>query len=119
MIQIRKNVFETNSSSTHSLCICTEDEYSRWQKGETYYDRWNDEFATKEVVLNNLRSNKYLAEHIVGMTDEEILSDYAYDEGYCSEDQYFDSEYLETYHESYTSPSGDKIVVFGKYGYDG
>ena len=27
MKQIRKNVFETNSSSTHTLAICTEDEY--------------------------------------------------------------------------------------------
>ena len=119
MLQIRKNVFETNSSSTHSLCICTEDEYSRWQKGEVYYHHWNDEFVSKEEVLKELRENKYLADHIVGMTDEEILSEYAYDEGYYSEDQYFDSEYLETYHKEYISPSGDKIVVFGKYGYDG
>ena len=50
MIQIRKNVFETNSSSTHSLCICTEDEYNKWQKGELLYDRWSDKFATKEQI---------------------------------------------------------------------
>lgn len=27
MKQVRRGVFETNSSSTHSITICTEDEY--------------------------------------------------------------------------------------------
>ena len=35
-------------------------------------------------------------------------------------DEYMHSSYdLEVYSKHYTSPSGDKLVVFGKYGYDG
>nr|DAF70824.1 MAG TPA: hypothetical protein [Caudoviricetes sp.] len=29
MIQIRAGVFETNSSSTHSLCIMTKDDFNK------------------------------------------------------------------------------------------
>ena len=35
-------------------------------------------------------------------------------------DEYMHSSYdLEVYSKHYTSPSGDELVVFGKYGYDG
>lgn len=39
MIQIRAGVFETNSSSTHSLCIMTQDDFNKWvssHNGEYY-----------------------------------------------------------------------------------
>lgn len=34
MRQIRKGVFETNSSSTHSLVMATATEFDRWIKGD-------------------------------------------------------------------------------------
>lgn len=40
MIQIRAGVFETNSSSTHSLCIMTKDDFNKWvssNHGEYYF----------------------------------------------------------------------------------
>ena len=37
MIQIRHNVFETNSSSSHSLVVCTKDEYIKFKKMELFY----------------------------------------------------------------------------------
>lgn len=51
MIQIRKNVFETNSSSTHSMTIVKKEEYDKWVKGEYYLwvDDW--EFILKEEAL--------------------------------------------------------------------
>ena len=33
--------------------------------------------------------------------------------------EYFDYDGLESFEHYYTSESGDKIVAFGKYGYDG
>lgn len=30
MIQIRFNVFETNSSSVHTLTVCTKEQYEAW-----------------------------------------------------------------------------------------
>lgn len=39
MIQIRAGVFETNSSSTHSLCIMTQSDFDKWVSGHNgeYY----------------------------------------------------------------------------------
>lgn len=39
MIQIRAGVFETNSSSTHSLCIMPKDDFYKWVSGHNgdYY----------------------------------------------------------------------------------
>ena len=36
MIQIRQGVFETNSSSTHSITMCMKSEFDMWERGEVY-----------------------------------------------------------------------------------
>lgn len=78
MISIRNCVFETNSSSTHSLNICTQEEWDNWANGKLLYSEYDEKFIDKDS--NN--KDKY-------------------------------------YQAFYTSKSGDKIVIFGKYGYDG
>lgn len=88
-INIRNNVFETNSSSVHTLCICTKEEYEKFKNGELLYDLDLD-VLTPDV--QNKRGDGYIT-----------YNEFWEDDG-C----------LETYHEEYTSPSGDKIVVFGK-----
>ena len=90
---IRFNVFETNSSSVHSLCICTEEEFDAWKKSEIYYDYWNDKFTKNSVNKWNEDNQTY--------------------EGF------FEESWLETYEEHFTTPSGDKMVAFGRYGRDG
>ena len=35
---IRYGVFETNSSSSHSLCVCTKEEYEKFKKGDLVLD---------------------------------------------------------------------------------
>lgn len=94
MFSIRKSVFETNSSSTHSICICTEDEYERFRDGETMYDSYNDELVT--VSDNEIEEDKYRYKSYEDM-----------------------GQYLEYYSYPFETPSGDKMVVFGTYGYDG
>lgn len=34
MIQVRQGVFETNSSSTHSITMCTKNEFNEWADGK-------------------------------------------------------------------------------------
>jgi len=65
MKTIRNDVFETNSSSTHSICICTDEELSRWVNKEVVYN--DDEFTPIEIVLAELR--KEFPED----TDKELL----------------------------------------------
>jgi hypothetical protein len=77
--QIRIGIFETNSSSTHSISICTEAEW----------------LALKE------NSTEELSEDIIENYDDYINGD------------------LETYCKQYTTPGGEKLVIFGSYGYNG
>jgi len=94
LISVRRNVFETNSSSTHSLCICTENEYEKFKNGDMMYDDYNEELQF--------------------VSDKE-LEEYKY--RYKSYDSM--GEWLEFYEEHFTTPSGDKMVAFGEFGYDG
>ena len=52
---MRRGVFETNSSSTHSLTICTEEEFEKWQNGELLFDRWNDCFIEERPLSDQKR----------------------------------------------------------------
>ena len=109
MIQVRRNVFETNSSSTHSITICTEDEYEMWKRGEVYWSRWDENFVSKKEVEQGFNKNK---------SRYNDFNDYLYEEGLYTFDRYDDIE-METYEEHYKTKSGDEIVAFGYYGYDG
>ena len=41
--QIRCGVFETNSSSTHSLTMCSEEEFEAWKRGEVLFQAYGKE----------------------------------------------------------------------------
>lgn len=112
--QIRINTFETNSSSTHTLIIAKKSEYEKFKSGELYLDRYYGKFYTKEEIINMaIKNPRYTG----SLDDMEDILDFLYDIDTC--DRYFNDDYLETYERSYTSESGDEIVIFGKYGYDG
>lgn len=92
--QVRLGVWETNSSSTHTLCIVPKKELERWKNGELLFDSWKDELVeTSSVNLEEDEENQF-------QTYEEWRED----------------EYLEFFERKYTSESGDEIVAFGKYG---
>ena len=87
---IRQGVFETNSSSVHSLTICSQEDYDRWEKGELIWDSWDD----KLIEANEETSD-----------DERYETKEVYDDR-------VDSNY-EGFEEKYTTKSGDQIVIFG------
>lgn len=107
MIQIRRNVFETNSSSTHSITICTEDEYEMWKRGEVYWSRYSEGFVSKEEVEKEFNKSRH-----------DDFNDYLCEEGLYTFDRYEDDIEMETYEEHYQTKSGDKIIAFGYYGND-
>ena len=45
MEQIRRSVYETNSSSTHSITICSEEEITKWKNGELFYYEDGNKFV--------------------------------------------------------------------------
>lgn len=126
MRQIRNNVFETNSSSTHSLTICSKSEYERWGE-DLWFDMDSDEFIPAGWSNEDIEQVKQFFEERNGegtwekleKEDQEVeLTDYYW--SICKDEaEWLDKRELETFYEEYTSPSGDEIVVFGRYGYDG
>ena len=126
MKTIRANTFETNSSSTHSMIILTEEEYNKLESGELYLDN-DDKVITKEeaknIFLKHMNEDKYMYDD--DLSFEENIKNY------LDEFEYYPSEYpqsLETWKEGdelesdtniYISPSGDKLKIICKYGYIG
>lgn len=97
--QIRQGVFETNSSSVHSLTMCSAEDYEKWKKGELVYDRWGRKLVplTDEIKEIMVDSGKYYT-----------MEDF---------DDYEKMKY-ETFCEEFTTASGETVVAFGYYGED-
>lgn len=123
MKKVRHGVFETNSSSVHTLTICTDEQYGLYMNGELLLCRcdWilkgtkyeGREFFTPEEAAEI--EKEYLTKYGYAYDDKSIENSVHDDfESYDDED-----EYLEYYEEHFVTPSGDKMVAFGRYGYDG
>lgn len=130
----RTGVFETNSSSVHTLVICTEDDFNDFKNGKKAYT-WKDDLVDVEKVDENEVEKK--AEEIYNSVRKSFWKDWngldiSDKRDYLKEarehfpggdyktyKEFFDYGDLETFERHFTSPSGDKMVAFGNYGYDG
>lgn len=88
MIQIRAGVFETNSSSTHSLCIMPKDDYNKWLlgNGEYYFVRGDGyDYAFNRCFADGVGSGIYDKEAV-----KQAIENYAkyYEEKYKDETWY-------------------------------
>lgn len=98
--QVRRGVFETNSSSVHSITMCSKSDYDKWVAGELIYARWRDE--------------------LVPITDKIRESMDSGSREYLTYGQFHDWEYMEyeTFENTFKTPNGEKVVAFGYYGED-
>lgn len=89
--QIRRGVFETNSSSVHSLTIVNKETFEKFKSGELKMT-WSKEFIDKSHP---------------DFEDEDIIE---YDNlGYGD---------YETFEKTHVTEGGETIVAFGYYGHD-
>lgn len=95
MKQVRRGIFETNSSSTHSISIMSEMEFEK--------------FKARELLL-------YDGE-LIPIPDDFDFEDHDPWEYKTYED--WQDQDLETDITKYTSQSGDKLVILCSYGQDG
>lgn len=132
MINIRTGVWETNSSSVHSLIMTDEDTYKKLERGDLLIGGYNtdfeDEFITYEQAYQTLKElfEKYpdfYAEY--GVTDlDECTRDYIEeimgreDIAYTLDTYGGSGNYYEKFEDFYTTPKGEKVVAFGYYGHD-
>ena len=139
MKQIRRNTFETNSSSTHSLTMVDKSDFTEWKNGNLYFDG-NSRFLTYDEVIEELRKSKYYCNDIICQPDfdpskwdeyqetgdEYIFMNYENVDGvlageyeYYTYDEYWGRyDCYETFERTYKTKSGDEVVAFGHYGYD-
>lgn len=96
-IKIRRGVFETNSSSTHSLVICTVDEYKEFKNGNLMIDMCSG----KLVPFNETAMKKERWQFVTYDN---------WDSGDWVDDTFF---------RKFTTEHGDEIVVFGAFGRNG
>lgn len=87
--QIRRGVFETNSSSVHSLTIASKEEFDKFKAGEL-----------RKVWRG-------------GLVDS---SSNDFEDGESFED--FGGDEYEYFEQTYTTEGGETIVAFGYYGTD-
>ena len=94
---IRKTTFETNSSSTHALIFCNEEQYNKLQSGELWlsYSYGDADIITKEEAEKILEEQlKELAENeelSIEEVKKEINEDYHGDViAYFIENDYYD-----------------------------
>ena len=116
MLNIRFGTFETNSSSVHSLIMCSAEEYEKLEDGELYVDSWGDEVITASEAAKRIG---YSLSALLKMPDDEVES-LLRNKGIYTLDgyrEYYGYEY-ETYREEHELPSGEKVVAFGYYGHD-
>ena len=126
MRQVRRNIFETNSSSVHSLTICKREDYERWKTDGTYMYKDGDgvHFVSRGEAIeryNFLRTAACWMYDLIDtdyMTDEEIdkmlsimrMFSYQSWKKYC--------ENYEEYTERVDVDSAGSYFVFGYYGHN-
>ena len=116
--------------------MCSEEEFEQWKNGKLLFDEWGSESFVKANSLSD-EDKKYAAQDYENHKDEffkdwsdlsesakeKYYTKYAKENNIVDEDAKTYEEWrysnLETFVDRYTSKSGDKIVAFGKYGYDG
>lgn len=136
MRQVRRMTFETNSSSTHSLTMCTKEEYDNWKNGKLLFDSCYKKFvpsleltkADFEEAEDNYKSNKQKYQKNWNQLTKEEQEEYTLE--YIKENRSMDeivtypewldrNDYLDQFYKEYTTKNNEKIVAFGVYGYDG
>ena len=113
MINIRNGLFETNSSSVHSLTMTSGANYDKWADGDVVYDENENEFITLDeakarykILEGNYSDNDELADLL---REEYVYTFETYDTAH---------EYYETFSDSYITENGERVVAFGYYGHD-
>lgn len=126
---IRRSVFESNSSTSHSLIVMSPEQYDKWEGGETYFFRpseWWNPFkklpVEQQPVKDTLYSKTEVKDYMKLIWDEfDKDDDYdfnqvAEEDCFYSYESFMEDEYLESEANDYTTPGGEKLVICCKYG---
>lgn len=99
MIQIREHIFETNSSSTHSLSLCKKAEFEKWKTGKLLYRQSSGTFIDGKFGI--AKNTKLLKQDQLEMIDCEYYGD--------KDRELFSDERIELYNKGELKLSDFKI----------
>ena len=131
---IRNCVWETNSSTTHSCTIMTKAQSDLWEEGNVYYYEiswWNsfEDLPKEEQPVNGMFYSqdevlKFLEKIGYHYDPKEFEDDVTQfikecDCDFMSYSMWEDDDWLDRDANTYTTPGGEEIVVYCKYGRDG
>ena len=130
MKQVRSNTFETNSSSTHSICMCTKDQYDSWASDwdslkvdSVLYSNYKGKFVTvEEAVKYTNRYHDYVELSDILNTNSpkhDDAVDCMRDESFMTCDDFDNNNDNESYYDEFVTPGGETVVAFGNYGWAG
>ena len=121
---VRKGVFETNSSSTHSMIMCTGEEYQKFEDGEMLVNMMDEELFSYDDITDFIMSYDYYKDQFaksgIDIKDKKAVLKWAAKniDDLQDVDTFYDDEYLDTFSQSFTTENGEKVVAFGRYGYE-
>lgn len=126
MLKIRSNVFETNSSSVHSMVMCDDEEYKNLSEGKALITEEKEIISIEEaydllVEESQEWYNKELFEEMktVDLNDPDIIV------ALCDKyriaftlEEYLNREYYDFFDDSYTTKNDEIVHAFGYFGHD-
>lgn len=125
---VRKGTFETNSSSSHSLTILTKEKWDDFENTDKYLAAFDGNLYLVDDLIKEMKEdakkNPSRYENIVDLNDRASCINFLrsdLDRYYTFEEWgEYDvwSDCLESYAESFTTPSGDEMIAVGYYGCD-
>lgn len=119
-VQVRRGVFETNSSATHSLTLYEKSEWEKFKNGEIFIDEsWRSNKSTKYQTKDDIHNSKqfqtwlensYAEEDLKQMDKDELdeaLAEFIDEFGIWNYDSY--TEYYEVLEEEV--PNSNHVAV--------
>ena len=121
---VRKGVFETNSSSTHSMIMCTGEEFQKFEDGEMLVNVRDEELFSYDDIVDLITDDYYkdeFSESGIDITDKRAVVKWAAKniDDLKDIDTFCEGTYYYIFSQSFTTKSGEKVVAFGRYGRDG
>lgn len=105
-LQIRKGLFETNSSSVHTLTLCMKEEFDDFKNGDMLWDTWYENLCAPACAAKENDNDNDDNDNKRFLTYEEYEEYYGENCGH------------ELFEELHKTPSGETVVAFGFFGHD-
>lgn len=93
--QVRKGIFETNSSSTHTLVLCNKEMWKKFKNNknkDVYFSIYENLIITKEDIENSSDYQTFIEDNYPDFNDldkdekDDVFDEYLLDEGLYNKD---------------------------------